>query len=73
MTWLILQAIALYRRSWLHKWSHRNGCPCRFIPTCTEYCARAVQKYGPWQGLRMTADRLRRCNPAYRGPHVDFP
>lgn len=73
LTWLILWIIALYRGSFLHKWTHRNGCRCCFLPTCTEYCARAVVKYGPWRGLRLAAGRFRRCRADYQGPFVDFP
>jgi putative component of membrane protein insertase Oxa1/YidC/SpoIIIJ protein YidD len=70
---LILLVIRLYRRSLIHRWKHRNGCPCMFIPTCTEYIARAVVKHGSLRGLHLGWRRLGRCNAAYRGPYIDFP
>ena len=70
---LILLIIRLYRRSWIHRWKHRNGCPCIFIPTCTEYIGRAAVKHGCLRGLRLGWQRLSRCNVSYRGPYIDFP
>ena len=65
--------VFLYRRSAVHDRMHRNGYPCRFIPSCTEYAIRAVGKYGLWRGLWMFAGRYRRCTPTYLGDYVDFP
>ncbi len=71
--WVLIHLTRLYRRSILHHWKHRNGCPCLFIPTCREYLERAVVKYGFWEGIRLGWKRLRRCNSSYRGSWVDFP
>lgn len=73
LSWLVLRVLALYRQSFLHKWLHQSGRCCRFIPSCTEYCSRAVKKYGAWKGMRLTIARLRRCHPQYQGPYIDFP
>lgn len=73
LPWLILMLSRLYSRSPVHRWKHRNGCPCLFIPTCKEYLERAVVQYGPWRGLKLAWRRLRRCNGRYQGPYVDFP
>lgn len=64
---------AAYRRSLLYEHLHRHGPPCRFIPSCTEYAVRAVEKQGLRRGLWMAAERFRRCRPAYQGDYVDFP
>lgn len=64
---------AAYRYSLLYRHLHRQGPPCRFIPSCTEYTVRAVEKQGLRRGLWMAADRFRRCRPAYQGDYVDFP
>lgn len=34
---------------------------CRYKPTCSEYSIKAVQKYGVWMGLYLTAKRLASC------------
>jgi putative component of membrane protein insertase Oxa1/YidC/SpoIIIJ protein YidD len=67
-------AAFLYKRSWIRKHLHRGEKGrCRFIPTCSDYCVRAVQKYGLRRGLILTGARLKRCNPRYRGDPIDFP
>lgn len=36
---------------------------CRFLPTCSEYAARAYREFGIGKGTVLTAWRLVRCNP----------
>lgn len=36
---------------------------CRFVPTCSEYALEAIEKYGPWTGLKMSVRRVLRCHP----------
>ena len=36
---------------------------CRYEPTCSEYAAQAILKYGPIKGLGMAIWRIMRCNP----------
>ena len=40
---------------------------CRFEPTCSQYAIEAIQKHGPWRGIRLTAVRLWRCRPGGYG------
>ena len=40
---------------------------CRFTPTCSEYGAQAVEKYGVIKGGLMTSWRIIRCNPWNKG------
>ena len=40
---------------------------CRFTPTCSEYTAEAVQKYGFAKGLWLGGKRLLRCHPFSEG------
>lgn len=57
------------------RWYQRQPCAlharCRFEPTCSEYMALAVQKYGALQGLWLGAKRIARCRPPNGG--VDHP
>ncbi|MEI7612115.1 MAG: membrane protein insertion efficiency factor YidD [Betaproteobacteria bacterium] len=39
------------------------GPRCRFLPTCSEYTAEAVTKYGAFKGLRLGLKRIFRCHP----------
>ncbi|HWQ34080.1 MAG TPA: membrane protein insertion efficiency factor YidD [Blastocatellia bacterium] len=40
---------------------------CRFTPTCSEYAAEAIAKYGFWKGSWMGFRRLLRCQPFCAG------
>lgn len=40
---------------------------CRFNPTCSEYGAQAIEKYGVIKGGVMTCWRILRCNPWNKG------
>ena len=46
---------------------------CRFIPTCSEYAAQAVEKYGAVKGGFLAAKRLSHCHPFYRGGKIYDP
>jgi threonyl-tRNA synthetase len=39
------------------------GAQCRHVPTCSEYGAEAVSRFGFWAGGWMTLARLSRCRP----------
>ena len=36
---------------------------CRFYPSCSAYAYEAVEKWGAWEGSRLTIHRLLRCRP----------
>lgn len=40
---------------------------CRFTPTCSEYAAEAIGKYGFLKGLVLGVKRLLRCHPFTTG------
>jgi putative membrane protein insertion efficiency factor len=49
------------------------GQRCRYYPSCSEYAAQAVTRFGILRGLVLAAWRLLRCNPWSRGgvDHVE--
>lgn len=40
---------------------------CRFFPTCSEYAAEAVGKYGVLKGAVLGVKRILRCHPFHPG------
>lgn len=43
------------------------GSRCRFYPSCSEYAAEALQRYGVLQGLWLAFRRVGRCHPWHPG------
>jgi putative membrane protein insertion efficiency factor len=39
------------------------GLNCRHLPSCSEYAAEALDRFGLWAGSWMTLARLCRCHP----------
>lgn len=40
---------------------------CRFVPTCSEYAAAAIEKHGPVRGVFLAVRRIVRCAPWHPG------
>jgi putative membrane protein insertion efficiency factor len=40
---------------------------CRFYPSCSEYTAQAIDKYGVFRGILLGCWRIIRCNPFNQG------
>ena len=45
---------------------------CQFYPSCSNYGSLAINQYGPFVGLAITADRIVRCNPFALDYHYDM-
>jgi putative membrane protein insertion efficiency factor len=60
---LMLGALHLYKRFV----SPMLPSACRFYPTCSEYMAQAVEKYGAVRGFWLGVKRLFRCHPFHAG------
>lgn len=51
--------------SWVNRWYPYGF--CRFYPSCSQYAADSISKYGVGRGLLLAAQRLLRCHPWHRG------
>lgn len=40
---------------------------CKFVPSCSEYMAQAIEKYGTIRGIGKGIKRIVRCNPFNKG------
>lgn len=66
---LLLRLIRAYQR----RLSPHLPPACRFQPTCSEYAATAIERFGAWRGGRMALWRLLRCNPFCKGGYDPVP
>ena len=46
---------------------------CRFTPTCSEYAAEAIGKYGFLKGVVLGVKRILRCHPWGNSGHDPVP
>lgn len=53
------RALRFYKR-WISPLSRAQ---CRYVPTCSEYAAEAVARFGWIQGSARAITRLLRCHP----------
>lgn len=55
---LFIYLIRAYQVTPIH--SHKM---CRFSPTCSEYMAQAINKYGIIKGIKLGIKRILKCHP----------
>ena len=60
---LVVMPIKLYQRLI----SPAVGARCKYYPSCSEYAAQAIQRFGILRGLVLAGWRLLRCNPWSHG------
>lgn len=60
---VLIAAIRIYQK-YISRWT---PAVCRFQPTCSEYAAQAIAKYGAFKGSGLAVVRLCRCHPFHPG------
>jgi putative membrane protein insertion efficiency factor len=53
-----LRAIRVYKALSVHR-----APTCRYLPSCSEYAAEAITRYGAGRGTWLALRRLGRCHP----------
>lgn len=59
----LLKIIEFYRKKIS---PYKKPC-CRYFPTCSEYAALAIKKYGALKGGFLALIRILKCNPLFKG------
>ena len=39
------------------------GQNCRHVPTCSQYAIEAIKIWGPFKGMSLALNRIRKCHP----------
>jgi putative membrane protein insertion efficiency factor len=63
LRWLAVAPIRAYQRVL----SPAIGQRCKYYPSCSEYAAQAITRFGILRGLVLAGWRLLRCNPWSHG------
>ena len=50
----------------------KGGPTCRFVPSCSEYAAEAIQRHGALCGGALALWRILRCNPFHRQKSIEY-
>lgn len=69
MSKLLLVLIKAYRYSL----SPLLGPSCRFLPSCSDYAAQAIDKHGAGYGSWLALKRIARCHPWHPGGYDPVP
>lgn len=60
--WIALSAIRMYQAT-----APVRPRICRYSPSCSEYTAEAIRRYGVYTGVALGIRRILRCNPLSPG------
>lgn len=63
MRHVLIGGIRMYQR-YISRWTPSV---CRFTPTCSDYAAQALAKYGALKGSALALRRICRCHPFHPG------
>ena len=66
--WLVLGGIRIYQAT-----APIRPRVCRYYPSCSEYAAQSIRKYGVYTGMALGIRRILRCNPFSPGGYDPVP
>ena len=59
---ILLKLIDIYQKT-----PFKSHSKCKFYPTCSNYAKEAIERYGSFNGMRLTIKRIIKCNPFHKG------
>jgi putative membrane protein insertion efficiency factor len=68
LQWLLLAGIRVYQAT-----APVRPRVCRYVPTCSEYAAQSIRKYGVYTGVALAIRRILRCTPFSPGGYDPVP
>ena len=68
LQWLLLTGIRIYQAT-----APVRPRVCRYLPTCSEYAAQSIRKYGVYTGVALAIRRILRCTPFSPGGYDPVP
>jgi putative membrane protein insertion efficiency factor len=64
----VVRTVAIFPiRVYQRLFSGMYGQRCKYYPSCSEYAAQAIERFGILRGLVLAGRRLLRCNPWSHG------
>lgn len=63
---IIIFLIKLYKK-FISPMFKTMGIECKYYPTCSEYTAKAIVRYGCIKGIYLGVKRILKCNPFSKG------
>ena len=61
---VVMERVLGFYKRWISPLSRAQ---CKYVPTCSEYAAEAVARFGWFRGTAKAITRLLRCHPLGRG------
>ena len=63
MNKILIKAVILIINIYKYFFSPLLGNKCRFLPSCSDYCAECLEEHGFLKGILLSFKRIIKCHP----------